>query len=71
MAELIADGLSNKQMAAALVIAQRTAGGHVEHIMGKLGFGCRAQIAAWAAARRGGGRPPGDAGPPARQGPNR
>ncbi|MCT9932326.1 LuxR C-terminal-related transcriptional regulator [Planotetraspora sp. A-T 1434] len=47
IAELIAQGLSNKEIAAALVVAQRTAEGHVEHILAKLGFTSRAQIAAW------------------------
>lgn len=46
---LVARGLSNKAIAAELVIAQRTAEGHVEHILTKLGFTSRAQIAAWAA----------------------
>ncbi|WP_330254184.1 protein kinase [Nocardia sp. NBC_00565] len=49
VADLVAQGLSNKQIAAELVIAQRTAEGHVEHILTKLGFNSRAQIAAWAA----------------------
>ncbi|WP_327099004.1 protein kinase [Nocardia vinacea] len=47
VAELIAQGLSNKQIAAKLVVSQRTAEGHVEHILAKLGFTSRAQIAAW------------------------
>ncbi|MCO6004527.1 LuxR C-terminal-related transcriptional regulator [Actinoallomurus purpureus] len=47
IAELIAQGLSNKQIAARLLIAQRTAESHVEHVLGKLGFTSRAQIAAW------------------------
>jgi len=29
------------------VIAQRTAEGHVEHILAKLGFKSRSQVAAW------------------------
>jgi Response regulator containing a CheY-like receiver domain and an HTH DNA-binding domain len=48
VAELVAQGLTNKDIAAALVIAQRTAEGHVEHILEKLGFTSRAQIASWA-----------------------
>ena len=52
VAELIAHGLSNKDIAARLVIAQRTAEGHVEHILNKLGFTSRAQIAAWVAETR-------------------
>ncbi|MGI5217979.1 protein kinase domain-containing protein [Nocardia sp. CA-290969] len=47
VAELVAQGLSNKQIAAKLVISQRTAQSHVEHILTKLGFTSRAQIAAW------------------------
>jgi non-specific serine/threonine protein kinase len=50
VARLIAAGRSNGEIAAGLVIAQRTAENHVEHILTKLGFTCRAQVAAWAAA---------------------
>jgi predicted ATPase/DNA-binding CsgD family transcriptional regulator len=50
VARLIAAGRSNKQIAAELVIAQRTAENHVEHILTKLGFTSRTQVAAWAAA---------------------
>lgn len=52
VAELVAQGRSNKEIAAALVISQRTAEAHVEHILTKLGFTSRTQIAAWVAARR-------------------
>jgi non-specific serine/threonine protein kinase len=51
VADLIAEGLSNKQIATKLVIAPRTAEGHVEHILTKLGFNSRTQIATWAADR--------------------
>jgi non-specific serine/threonine protein kinase len=47
VADLVSRGLTNKQIAAKLVISQRTAQGHVEHILTKLGFTSRAQIAAW------------------------
>ncbi|MFI9534362.1 protein kinase [Nocardia fusca] len=47
VADLVSRGLSNKQIAAKLVISQRTARGHVENILGKFGFTSRAQIAAW------------------------
>ena len=50
VARLIAAGRSNKQIAAELVISQRTAENHVERILIKLGFTSRAQVAAWAAA---------------------
>ena len=50
VARLIAAGSSNKDIAAGLVISQRTAENHVEHILTKLGFTSRAQVAAWIAA---------------------
>ncbi|WP_020580128.1 ATP-binding protein, partial [Actinopolymorpha alba] len=49
VARLVAQGLSNKEIARQLVISQRTAETHVENILVKLGFTSRAQIAAWAA----------------------
>jgi non-specific serine/threonine protein kinase len=52
IAELVAQGVSNKEIASRLVIAPRTAEGHVEHILVKLGFTSRAQIAAWVTGRR-------------------
>jgi DNA-binding CsgD family transcriptional regulator len=52
VAELVAQGLSNKDIAARLVIAQRTAEGHVERILAKLGFTTRTQLAAWVAGQR-------------------
>ncbi|MBV9095325.1 MAG: LuxR family transcriptional regulator [Streptosporangiaceae bacterium] len=53
VAALIAQGLSNRDIAARLVISARTAETHVEHIMVKLGLTARAQIAAWTAAEAG------------------
>lgn len=47
VAALVADGLTNKEIAARLVISPRTAQGHVEHLLVKLGFTSRAQVAAW------------------------
>ncbi|BAH51914.1 protein kinase domain-containing protein [Rhodococcus opacus] len=52
VAELIAEGLTNKAIAARLVIAQRTAQGHVERILAKLGFTSRAQVASWVVEER-------------------
>lgn len=49
VAALVARGLTNKAIAEALVIAQRTAQGHVENILMKLGFTSRTQIAVWVA----------------------
>jgi predicted ATPase/DNA-binding CsgD family transcriptional regulator len=51
VAALVAQGMSNSQIAAALVISVRTVETHVQHIMDKFGCGTRAQIAAWSAAR--------------------
>ena len=47
VAELVAQGLSNKEIADALVIAQRTAETHVENILMKLGLTSRTQVVAW------------------------
>ncbi len=49
VAALIAQGLTNRQIAERLVITERTAETHVQHILNKLGINSRAQIAAWAA----------------------
>ena len=46
---LIADGLTNRQIAERLVISERTADRHVSNILSKLGLATRAQIASWAA----------------------
>jgi non-specific serine/threonine protein kinase len=48
VARLIAGGGSNRQIAEELVISERTADSHVSHILTKLGFTTRAQIAVWA-----------------------
>ncbi|TYB41088.1 ATP-binding protein [Actinomadura chibensis] len=53
IAELISEGLTNKQIAQRLVIAQRTAEGHVERILRKLGCGSRTQVATWWTTRAG------------------
>jgi non-specific serine/threonine protein kinase len=47
IATLVAQGRSNKQIAEHLVIALRTAEGHVERIRNKLGVSSRTQIVAW------------------------
>ncbi|GAA4483494.1 LuxR family transcriptional regulator [Rhodococcus olei] len=62
VADLVAQGLTNRAIAEQLGIAHRTAQGHVEHVLAKLGFTTRAQIAAWVAAGATGpdpGRSPG------------
>lgn len=48
IAALLARGLRNRAIAEELVITEGTAALHVKHILGKLGFESRAQIAVWA-----------------------
>ena len=47
VARLVARGLTNKQIGQALYVSERTAENHVQHILTKLGFSSRSQIAAW------------------------
>jgi len=54
VARMVAAGMSNREIAERLVLAQRTAESHVKNICDKLGFNRRSQIAAWVAAREGG-----------------
>lgn len=49
VAALVAQGLTNAQIALRLAVSERTAEWHVEELRNKLGFTSRAQIAAWAA----------------------
>lgn len=49
VAELVRQGLSNREIAGRLFVSERTVEGHVRQIHNKLGFGSRAQIAAWMA----------------------
>lgn len=51
VAALIAHGHTNRQIAATLHITEGTAANHVLHILTKLGFSSRAQIASWVASR--------------------
>ncbi|WP_107773951.1 helix-turn-helix domain-containing protein [Nocardioides sediminis] len=53
IAGLVADGLSNREIAARLVISERTAENHVQHVLRKLGLANRAQVAAWVTRSRG------------------
>jgi non-specific serine/threonine protein kinase len=45
---LIAQGVSNRQIAQRLRVTERTVVSHIEHIMNKLALNSRAEIAAWA-----------------------
>jgi DNA-binding NarL/FixJ family response regulator len=52
VALLLARGLTNRQIAAELIITPTTARVHVEHILAKLGFHSRARLAAWMARQQ-------------------
>jgi len=44
---MVAEGLTNREIAARLFISERTADGHLEHIREKLAVNTRAQVTAW------------------------
>lgn len=48
IAELVADGLTNREIASRLSLSVRTAESHVANIRTKLGLRSRAQLASWA-----------------------
>ena len=52
VADLIASGLTNGEIAQRLMISTRTVESHVDHIKTKLGFARRARIVAWALDRQ-------------------
>jgi DNA-binding CsgD family transcriptional regulator len=56
VARLIADGLSNAEIAQQLVLTPGTVANHVEHILRRLGFRSRAQVAALLGGSRGFGQ---------------
>ncbi|MFD6311011.1 ATP-binding protein [Streptomyces nigra] len=47
VAAKVAEGMSNRKIAQALIISQRTVETHVENVLRKLGFTSRTQIAVW------------------------
>jgi DNA-binding CsgD family transcriptional regulator len=51
IALLVGQGLTNRQIAATAHISERTVETHVQHVLAKLGFTGRTQIAAWVARR--------------------
>ncbi|MGM7644544.1 ATP-binding protein [Nocardia sp. JW2] len=52
VARLVARGLTNREIATALVLSERTAQNHVQHILTKLGFTSRSRIASWVGSGR-------------------
>ncbi|HVS49849.1 MAG TPA: AAA family ATPase [Candidatus Dormibacteraeota bacterium] len=51
VATLVAEGLSNREIAGRLHLSERTSESHVKNICDKLGFNSRSQVAAWVAKR--------------------
>jgi DNA-binding CsgD family transcriptional regulator/tetratricopeptide (TPR) repeat protein len=51
VAALVARGMTNRQIATELVITEGTAANHVKHILARLAFDSRTQIAAWVVER--------------------
>lgn len=47
VAALVAQGLTNREIARSLVISERTAQNHVQHILTKLSLATRRDVAAW------------------------
>jgi DNA-binding CsgD family transcriptional regulator/sugar lactone lactonase YvrE len=66
VAQLVAEGLTNREIATRLFVSERTVDGHLEHIREKLGVNSRAQVAAWV-VREGSAPPVPVAGTPAVQ----
>ncbi|TME22953.1 MAG: LuxR family transcriptional regulator [Chloroflexi bacterium] len=58
VAAMVAGGLTNREIAQRLFIAERTAEGHVERIRNKLGMRSRTEVATWAVAHGLGPRQP-------------
>jgi DNA-binding CsgD family transcriptional regulator len=52
VAELVGQGLTNREIAKRLVLSERTAQNHVQHILTKLGLANRSQVAAWVTSRK-------------------
>jgi predicted ATPase/DNA-binding CsgD family transcriptional regulator len=52
IAQLVAEGLCNREIAERLFISKRTVDAHIEHIYGKLGVSSRVQLATWLTSGR-------------------
>lgn len=52
VAELVARGLSNKEIAARLHLSVRTVESHIRHVLTKVGLGNRTQLASWMLQRK-------------------
>lgn len=52
VARLVADGLTNREIASRLGIAERTVESHLDSIRAKLGVRTRTQVAVWLVGQR-------------------
>jgi DNA-binding NarL/FixJ family response regulator len=52
VADLVAQGLTNREIASRLFLSERTAQNHVQHILVKLDLPNRSQVALWVRARQ-------------------
>ena len=52
IAALVAEGMSNRDIAQRLAISKRTVDAHLEHIFGKLGISSRVQLTTWLSSDR-------------------
>ncbi len=52
VAELVAQGLTNHEIAERLFLSERTAENHLQHILTKLGLSNRSQVAVWVTTRK-------------------
>ena len=50
--DLIGDGLSNREIADRLGVAEKTIKNHITSLLAKMGLQRRTQVAAWVAARK-------------------
>ena len=51
MAELVAQGLTNREIAAALHLSERTIENHTSHVLHRLDLRNRAEVTAWVLSR--------------------
>jgi predicted ATPase/DNA-binding CsgD family transcriptional regulator len=51
VAQLVATGMTSRAIAERLFLSERTVESHLEHVLTKLGFSSRAQVAGWVAER--------------------
>ena len=54
VARFVASGMTSRAIAERLFLSERTVESHLEHILTKLGFSSRAQVAGWVVEHPGG-----------------